>query len=401
MGARARRVKRFTRMVRGFGLWDTLRYAAQNRAALHPGLSRVHRWLTAPVLREVRRTGRLPLPRFLSVYPTWRCNLACAMCHQRDRPASAAAEEFSVQDWRNLLEGPNGAYITAVRFLGGEAFVRADLPDLFDVCEAHEVSFYITTNGTLFRPELVRRLERYRSLAGIVLSLDGPREVHNRLRGRDTAFDRLVDGVRLFESRERLSINSVVTADTVGHMQRVVDIAADLGIRRVGFNLEGYVSRQDIVATQQAIERITGTPVPCLADVKDAHAPRSEPAAIRAAWAQAQARGRARSVRLSLEPRMFFRDLDRYASGETLGPGAVCGHLAIDPHAKMAPTGDLFPCEGMPLSFGNLFEQDLSEIWNSPSFCALRKALAHELPPRCRRCCLVAFVEPPAQGRQS
>ncbi|MFW5856621.1 MAG: radical SAM protein [Planctomycetota bacterium] len=387
MNGMTRKLRRFLRMARGFGLWSTVVYSVQNRTGLYPALLPLHLRLTRRQIAEVRATGRTPLPRFLSIYPTWRCNLRCRMCHQEGRAEQAAKEEFTLDQFRGLLDGPNGRYVNSIRFLGGEAFVRPDFPEMMDLCDARGISFIITTNGTFFTEEMVRRLEGYRNLGGIVLSLDGPEAIHNAIRRRPFAFEKLIEGVRRFRRKELLSFNSVITAENIDQLEALLDVAADLGVRRLGFNLEGYLSPADIEASTKAVRAWTGQEIDVGGNIHEDGEPPAPLAKLeercRAALAHAEQRG----LEVSLEPRMFTRDLGLYVSGDTLGKGLICRDLTTQPHCKVDPSGNVFPCEGIPTTFGNIFEESLPEIWNSSAYCEFRRRLANGLLPRCRRCC--------------
>jgi radical SAM protein with 4Fe4S-binding SPASM domain len=60
------------------------------------------------------------------------------------------------------------------------------------------------------------------------------------------------------------------------------------------------------------------------------------------------------------------------------------GCSACDGLLSVAPNGDLIPCASYDDSLGNLLEEDLRELWNSPRAAAYRdKQLAH---PGCRHC---------------
>jgi radical SAM protein with 4Fe4S-binding SPASM domain len=258
---------------------------------------------------------------------------------------------------------------------------------MLDLCDERGVSFILTTNGTFFTEELVRRLEGYRCLGGVVLSLDGPPEIHNAIRRRPFAFDKLAEGVRRFRRKELLSFNSVITGENIDHLEALLDVAADLGVRRLGFNLEGYLTPDDIAASTRTVRAWTGQDVSVNGNVHEDGRPPASLETLERRTREAMEYGRQKGLELSLEPRMFTRDLGRYVSGETLESRLLCRDLTTQPHCKADPAGNVFPCEGIPATFGNIFTDPLPEIWNSPAYCEFRRRMANGLIPRCRRCC--------------
>jgi radical SAM protein with 4Fe4S-binding SPASM domain len=55
--------------------------------------------------------------------------------------------------------------------------------------------------------------------------------------------------------------------------------------------------------------------------------------------------------------------------------------------------GNVILCPHLRKSFGNLTEQDLRDVWNSPELRGLRMSLLEQnLLPLCRRCCMVNYA---------
>jgi MoaA/NifB/PqqE/SkfB family radical SAM enzyme len=80
---------------------------------------------------------------------------------------------------------------------GGEPFMYPHLPALLSRAKAVGLQCLLTSNGTLVTPRRLAALDGCLDL--LVLSLDGPRAEHDRMRGRDGAYDamtRRIDAVR-------------------------------------------------------------------------------------------------------------------------------------------------------------------------------------------------------------
>lgn len=129
---------------------------------------------------------RLNSPFKLSYAVTYRCNLKCRMCNIWNK--EHARDELSADDIGRLFHKPHGVYWLGIT--GGEPFLRKDLPDLVDAALApspHLRALHFATNGTLTPriEEMVHAAKKkYPKLKMVfTLSVDGPPELHNRIRG--------------------------------------------------------------------------------------------------------------------------------------------------------------------------------------------------------------------------
>ncbi|WP_217912918.1 radical SAM protein [Miltoncostaea marina] len=135
-------------------------------------------------------TSAAPPPGVVQVHPSLRCNLSCAHCYSMSGPRARAA--LPVRAIVGALEDCAALGYGTVAVSGGEPLLFADLPALLDGARAAGLRTTVTTNGTLLD---ARRLDL---LAGrvdvLAVSLDGPPDLHDRIRGRG-AFARLEAGI--------------------------------------------------------------------------------------------------------------------------------------------------------------------------------------------------------------
>jgi radical SAM family uncharacterized protein len=154
----------------------------------------------------------------------YRCNLECGMCpfwRREDGPLLTVPEEV------RMMESLARAGVSFLGFEGGEPLLRPDLPEILE--EAH-ARFHtsLVTNGWL----LANRFHEFRDyLEYLFVSLDGIGETHDRLRGIPRSFQRAVEGIRRVENQVPVAISHTVTKDNLGHAERLVALAEELGIR--------------------------------------------------------------------------------------------------------------------------------------------------------------------------
>jgi uncharacterized protein len=186
----------------------------------------------------------------LSLAIAQRCNLGCAYCYAQQGEFGGAAKNMP-QDIADravdvlLSRGEPGCRLN-LAFMGGEPLVNrkvliattrraADLAKTAGLT----MSFSITTNGTLLNASDADFFEEFGF--AVTVSLDGPREAHDRLRmdksGRGS-FDRVMDNVRPLLSRQRrMQVSARVTVTPANLMlRRALDDFVAAGFHSVGFS---------------------------------------------------------------------------------------------------------------------------------------------------------------------
>ncbi|MFO0547551.1 MAG: radical SAM protein [Polyangiaceae bacterium] len=121
------------------------------------------------------------MERMLDIEVTRRCNLRCDYCFvgwSRDWHAQLPYEvaESIVREGAGRFD--------VLHLTGGEPFSYRGLLDLVDLAlELGYASVLINTNGTLLGSEAIARLARHNGRARLSMSFDGPRDVHDPVRG--------------------------------------------------------------------------------------------------------------------------------------------------------------------------------------------------------------------------
>jgi len=114
---------------------------------------------------------------------------------------------------------------------GTELFVRNDMPDI--LAYAEQIGFreiYVVSNGLLLnRSSLLDLLSKLKSLV-MIISIDGPKAIHDEPRGNGV-YNRAVSSLReLICKGIKTSIASIIMRPTLNHLDKIVDLAADLNI---------------------------------------------------------------------------------------------------------------------------------------------------------------------------
>ncbi len=128
------------------------------------------------------RLSPAPQNGTLSIEVTTHCNGACSHCFVRARgPRKSSLAPDLVQ---NMISEAHEAGYKRLHITGGEPLLWNGLLDALDHASAlgYETAF-LNTNGTILSYELGRKLAVHRGLV-ISISLHGPRQLHDRVRGK-------------------------------------------------------------------------------------------------------------------------------------------------------------------------------------------------------------------------
>jgi MoaA/NifB/PqqE/SkfB family radical SAM enzyme len=164
--------------------------------------------------------------RVMHVHPTRRCNLACAHCYSWSGPEHSESQSASVLS-RAIREAARLGY-QIVSFSGGEPLLFRELPELLEVARVSGLHTSVVTNGTRSTSELWRR--SLPLIDTLVLSVDGPPDMHNAVRRSPNAFRQLTQAVDdLHRSGMRFSLIHTLCKQSWSHIDWLHTFATDAG----------------------------------------------------------------------------------------------------------------------------------------------------------------------------
>lgn len=168
------------------------------------------------------------------------CNLACKMCNaqassriamQEVKWGTESSKQFVGSDWtqdalvwnsfkQQLLAIPS---LNNIHFMGGETLLTDRFEDLVDTLIEHqrfETCFSFVTNGTVFRPELMSKLSKFRRV-GIEVSIETIDD-HNAYQRQGTDTTQVLHNIdRYLEvcngTNITVSLRPAVSALTIGY----------------------------------------------------------------------------------------------------------------------------------------------------------------------------------------
>lgn len=112
---------------------------------------------------------------------TYRCNYRCKYCAAWKAPAA----ELGTGEICNIIDEMAGMAVKKISFTGGEPLLREDMGKIIDYSHQKNISVNLNSNGSLIK----KRISELKNLSALTLSLEGPEEIHDRLRQRGSFKD--------------------------------------------------------------------------------------------------------------------------------------------------------------------------------------------------------------------
>jgi MoaA/NifB/PqqE/SkfB family radical SAM enzyme len=326
-------------------------------------------------------------PRAVHHELTSRCNLSCGMCYQADWRAASPRLELDVAALREIHArlAPRRAVLVGSEVMLHPRFFEIAEELARDGCELH-----LLTNGTLIDEVRAPRLLALDALRAVILSIDGPRAVHDAIRGGKDAFDRAIRGVELLRGRIELALHCVLQRANLATAHEVLDIAHAHGVRSVHYGFLYAYTAAEIEETHALLERELGwkrDEVELAITTGDGLG--FDAAELRACIERIEARARALGLSASFTPPEFREHLEAYVEGTLhVGRRLACRDLLEPDDLRIDPRGKLVPCAVIKKDLGDARSCDPAQLANGPERRAFAK-LVHEqnLLPICRRCC--------------
>ena len=168
----------------------------------------------------------------LILCPIESCNCRCRMCGYWSRNASAT---MSLEQVKSIALEAHELGVAHAVFSGGEPLLHPDITSMCSVFKQSGTYITLLTNGLL----LEKWAEKLISVCDeIIVSLDGPREIHDDIRRVPGAYDRIAKGIQAIRSQTdtiKISGRCTVQKRNIRHLRRTVDAAHELGLEKISF----------------------------------------------------------------------------------------------------------------------------------------------------------------------
>jgi radical SAM protein with 4Fe4S-binding SPASM domain len=180
-----------------------------------------------------------------SIIATYRCNLKCKMCDLWKRPSEYSEKgkkELSTEEMKKLISDYADIGTSGIGFTGGEPILRSDMLDLITYTKKKGMIAHMSTNGYLINHDMAKKIIDS-GLDAIGFSLDGiTAETHDRIRGVNGSFDRVIKGLntmielkRKYNSGIVILVVCVISRNNIDEIIPMVDMLKKMGVDKISF----------------------------------------------------------------------------------------------------------------------------------------------------------------------
>jgi MoaA/NifB/PqqE/SkfB family radical SAM enzyme len=162
--------------------------------------------------------ARRPTPLFASYNVTSRCNMRCVFCEwwKTTKP------ELPTKKAVAAIDAVCSLGVSFFDISGGEPLLRKDISILAKKAASHGCLVSMNTNATLLDESRICEVVDVFDL--VVVSLDGPKEIHDRIRGKAGTYNKAVEAIELLKAHGvRVGVNSVVTPWNIAILPKFID----------------------------------------------------------------------------------------------------------------------------------------------------------------------------------
>ena len=324
------------------------------------------------------------------------CNLHCKMC---DIGTKNQSTNFSVNlvgtDPLNMplelfqrIVDQSKKYYPKVKlgYAFTEPLIYPHLSASLDYAKFHNIETAITTNALNLKQKAKEIAAA--GVKDIYISLDGPEEIHNHIRGHKSSFQRAIAGIEAILQEPNppaISVFCVITEWNIGHLNRFVEFFKKYPIKQIGFMHMNFTPQE--IADKHNL--IYGNSYPATdsnvdeINIDQLNLPEMHKEIV-------SIKKQTFPIPVSFSPELDSMDkIEEFY----LHPDKLIGKRCSDIFSNMMikSDGSVIPAHGRcyNLEVGNLYKQELNEIWNSNQFGSFRKSImdAGGLFPACSRCC--------------
>src|SRR5262249_19279255 len=165
------------------------------------------------------------------VHVVWEITLACDLkCqHCGSRAGRVRSRELSTEECLDLVRQFARLGTREITLIGGEAYLRRDWLKIVSEISSNGILCTMQSGGLKLTDDRLRQAADA-GLGAIGVSIDGPREIHDRLRGVKGSFDaafHALDSGRKYGLTT--SVNTQITSLVMPHLRQLQDLFIQAG----------------------------------------------------------------------------------------------------------------------------------------------------------------------------
>jgi MoaA/NifB/PqqE/SkfB family radical SAM enzyme len=310
----------------------------------------------------------------LVLMPHSRCNCRCVMCDiwkANQQKKEITAEEFSrhLQAFRKLG-------VKYIALSGGEALMHTNLWRLCEMMRATGMHISLLSTGMTLAQhaeDVVKHVDE------VIVSLDGPPEIHNIIRNISSAYEKLSQGVAALQNLKpdfRITGRCVLQKLNYRYLPGIIRTAQDLGLQQISFlaaDVSTSAFNREAPWTDEKMVQI---------ELNETETHEFE-AVLQETFREFASAYQSKFIAESPAKMLALAQYYKAMLGNASFPEKKCNAPWVS--AVVESDGEVRPCF-FHASYGNLFNATFDAIVNSETAKAFRRTLDLKTDPICQRC---------------
>lgn len=163
------------------------------------------------------------IPVVISWHLLNRCNRRCKYCYRWNE----ASAELATKAVTAVIDELKKMGTRVIIFSGGEPLLREDIAEIISYSQKSGIFTGLTSNGKL----LPQRIDEIKTLDMLKLSFDGPREIHDFLRG-DGSYEEVMQAiVAAKEKGMNIKLNTTLTKYNIDYIDFILSKAREFAVK--------------------------------------------------------------------------------------------------------------------------------------------------------------------------
>ena len=334
------------------------------------------------------KLGRAKIPFRYFLELTYRCNLQCPYCYVgSDRNKN----ELSTDEWKKVIDQIPFYGITTL--VGGEPLLRKDFIDIFAYASKKMLNkIHVVSNGILINDEIIDAFIKYKLLL-LSVSLDGYGENHDKNRGKDGIFDKIVSNLENLKTKkpnQMVDIKTIVLENNLDDLVKLYKLCDKMNFQFLSVSfLRNNNWKQNSVLQESFIPEFNNNyPIKKYFDIEH----------FKEVYKEIECLNGKTKLRFSPKFEYSKNPLETIEKFFNIDENTQINKIyepCTFPYNNMfiTPEGFVYPC--LSQKIGNVKEKSLKELFNAPQYCCFRKNLKASggVFGACQMCCELKLKE--------
>lgn len=309
----------------------------------------------------------------------------------KSKPSDFLGRELSLAELKKLVDDV-AAFKPNITLFGGEPLLYKDWITLVAYIKEKGLRCNVITNGTLLKNSAKEVIDA--NLDEIIFSLEGPKDVHDRITQVNGSFDNAISGLTQIKeykqsyslSKPNINIACTISEDNYRFLREIIDTGVSIGADAITFHHLCFINSDILAKHNQIFENYFKVKSYDWSGFIHSQLPNIDIEYFIQEIKDMQ------KIKFPIEvffyPDFSEEEIRNYYSNFNFSSSSY-PNRCLSPWmvAYVFPDGTVRPCEELDFSGGNIKEKTFGEIWNGPAYRNFRKIVKRlKTFPVCSRC---------------